>query len=153
MEERGWKFVGCGGTCMESMLLILGIIAGVIAGAYMLYLNGWLIFNFKMAIFYKESRPFGKAPSSIRAKFRSCNGVIKRVIRLKPGKQYQFVLSKRMTKGAVHVEIRTRNGESLLTLDDQTPKAVLAVQKGRRYYAVIRFEEADGEYALCWNAE
>lgn len=104
---------------MGGLLLLLGGLAAVFGLLYLLYINGIGVINSKSALMYQGCPRVGKNRNRIKAKFVFCSGTTKRVICLHPGKKYRFVFSSAITKGSVCVEIRDRQKENLLVLDQQ----------------------------------
>ena len=133
------------------MIKLISIIALAVCLGYILYINGLLVVNTKTALFYMGSPRLGERQNCITAKFSSCNGVIKRVIRLREAQRYQFVFSSNMTKGSVSVELRGTGKEIVEILDRNNPCAVISTDKAKRYRVATKFVNADGEYTLSWN--
>lgn len=137
---------------MENILIAVAIFAIGGGLGYLLYINGFLAANAKSALFYIGSAPFGKTKNCIGAKFSSCSGVTRRVVYLQEGKQYRFIFSSSITEGTVYVEIQDKRRETVLTLNNNAPRAVLSAEAQKRYYIVTKFVGAGGEYELCWDA-
>ena len=133
------------------MIKILGKFVAAAVLGYILYINGFLVVNFKAAVYYKGSLPYGKGKNRKRAEFASCSGTIKQVIRLKKGKTYNFAFSKKLTKGDVTVEIGTGRKGTVLRFDRDGQTATLFTEEGIRYRLTARFKKATGEYTLSWD--
>ena len=73
--------------------MALGIALLVVCLICILYQNGYAILNFKAALMYMGYPQWGKQKNCIRASFVACSGFTKRVVRLLPSEQYQFVFS------------------------------------------------------------
>lgn len=136
---------------MGNILLALVILAIILVLMYILYINGFLTYNAKTALLYKGTASFGKAQNYRKAKFSSCSGMTKSVIRLEKGKAYQFALFQSVTKGTVYVEIQDGKGEIIRKLDDEAPAATIIAEEKTRCCLVTKFVNADGEYTLCWD--
>ena len=132
------------------LILTVGLIA-VFGLIYVLYNNGIGVINSKAALVYQGYPRIGQNKNRIKANFASCRGTTKRVIRLQPGKMYQFVFSSAVTKGTVCVEIVDKENDNLVVLDQEHPSAILSVGSGGRLYVTTRFTKADGKYELTWN--
>ena len=124
---------------MIALWLVLG------AGFYLLYSNGYLAMASKRAVMYVGSKR-GKA-----AKFSSCSGYTKRIIKVQETKQYRFSFDCNLTAGTVLVEVLDASKKSILTLDETRRCADVDLEKGKRYDLIVRFKSASGDYVLDWN--
>ena len=124
---------------MIALWLVLG------AGFYLLYSNGYLAMASKRAVMYVGSKR-GKA-----AKFSSCSGYTKRIIKVQETKQYQFSFDCNLTAGTVLVEVLDASKKMILTLDETHRCADVDLEKGKRYDLIVRFEAASGDYVIDWN--
>lgn len=115
---------------------------------YVLWINGYLIISRKAsALFIGSFRP----PKRYKIRFVSCNGYIKKVIKVKESRNYIFSFNSNVTKGAVAAEIQDGNKRILLQLDKDNPESDIGLEKNYRYYLVFRFTKADGEIDLAWD--
>ena len=124
---------------MIALWLVLGV------ALYMLYSNGYLAMASKRAVMYVGSKR-GKA-----AKFSSCSGYTKRIIRVQETKQYRFSLDCNLTAGTILVEVFDASKKPILTLDETHRCAAVDLEKGKRYELIVRFKSASGDYVLDWN--
>ena len=124
---------------MIALWLVLGV------GFYLLYCNGFLVMNSKRAVMYAGSKR-GKA-----AKFSSCSGYTKRIIKVQETKQYRFSLDCNLTAGTILVEVLDASKKMILTLDETHRCAAVELEKGKRYELIVRFKAASGDYVLDWN--
>lgn len=125
---------------LESILIMVALVVVF----YVLYINGYMIVNAKRAtLFFGTNR--GKA-----ARFASCSGYIKRVIRFKESKDYQFTFETELEKGEVSVELWDGKKEKMLLLTNRG-EATVTVESKKRYYLVLRFESATGSYNMEWH--
>lgn len=124
-------------------IIALWLVLGV--GFYLLYSNGYLAMASKRAAMYVGSKR-GKA-----AKFSSCSGYTKRIIKVQETKQYRFSFDCNLTAGTVSVEILDASKKTILTLDETHRCAAVDLEKGKRYDLVVRFKAASGNYDLDWN--
>ena len=125
-----------GGAVMLQSILILAAMAAVF---YILYINGYMIMNAKKAILF-----FGKERGKY-ARFTSCSGYMKRVIRFKENREYEFSFETELEKGEVSVELWKGNKDKILSLTDGGTQTV-SVESKERYYLVLRFVSATGSY-------
>ena len=124
---------------MIALWLVLGV------AFYLLYSNGYLAMASKRAVMYVGSKR-GKA-----AKFSSCSGYTKRIIRVQETKQYRFSLDCNLTAGTILVEVFDASKKPILTLDETHRCAAVDLEKGKRYELIVRFKSASGDYVLDWN--
>lgn len=115
---------------------------------YFLWVNGYVIISKKTAAFYVGSL---RRKGRFSIKFKSCNGLVKKVIKINDSRKYLFNLNSNITKGDVSAEVLDKNKEMLLQLDKENPVSDLTLDKNRRYYLVIKFKNASGELELTWN--
>ena len=107
-----------------------------------LYNQGYMVSKSYSAVMFVGS---SKGNS---AKFTSCNGYIKRIVRFKTDGMYTFLLDAELTKGDMSVELLDAAREKIMQLKCANPSASIAVEKKKKYYLVIRFHAATGRYAL-----
>ena len=124
-------------------IIALWLVIGV--GCYLLYSNGFLVMSSKRALMYVGTRR-GKS-----AKFSSCSGYTKRVIKVQETKPYRFTFDCNLTAGTVRIEIVDASKNTILTLDESHPAATVDLEKGKRYHLICRFNGASGDYVLDWN--
>ena len=124
-------------------MIALWLVMGV--GFYLLYRNGFLVMNSKKAVMYAGSKR-GKA-----AKFSSCSGYTKRIMKVQESKQYRFMFDCNLTAGTVSVEVLDASKKPILSLDETHRCAAVDLEKGKRYNLIVRFKAASGDYVLDWN--
>ena len=124
---------------MIALWLVLGAVF------YLLYSNGYLAMASKRAVMYVGSKR-GKA-----AKFASCSGYTKRIIKVQETKQYHFSLDCNLTAGTILVEVLDTSKKPILSLDETRRCAAVDMEKGKRYDLIVRFKAASGDYVLDWN--
>ena len=124
---------------MIALWLVLGV------AFYLLYSNGYLAMASKRAVMYVGSKR-GKA-----AKFSSCSGYTKRIIKVQETKQYSFSLDCNLTAGTILVEVLDTSKKPILSLDETHRCAAVDMEKGKRYNLIVRFKSASGDYVLDWN--
>ena len=74
------------------------------------------------------------------ARFTSCNGYLKRIVRFKSDGTSRFSLDAELTKGDVSVELLSITKERLMVLNCASPNASVTVEKGKKYYLIVRFK-------------
>ena len=124
-------------------VIILLIIIGIVF--YLLYINGFLSIQSKRAILYVGSL------RGNRAKFVSCTGYTKRIIRFEESKTYRIVLNAELSAGKLSVAILDSEKKKLFLLNRHIQNGVIYAEKGKRYYLVFRFKSATGNYSLKWE--
>lgn len=82
------------------------------------------------------------------ARFSSCNGHIKRVIKFKENATYTFVLDAKLSKGDMSVELLDSTKQKIIQLNCTTRRSSVTVEKKKKYYLVINFSSATGSYAI-----
>ena len=124
-----------------SWLVLLAVMAVLF---YILYINGYMVWNSKRALMYVGSA-WGR-----KASFTSCSGYTKRVIKFEEDKCYHFDLQLELTKGDATVEILDSKKQCLLRLGQNVVQGDIVVEKGKRYYMIVRFKAASGQYTVDW---
>ena len=109
---------------------------------YLLYINGYLVAQTKRALFYLGSLKGNKA------RFTSCTGHTKRVIRFKKDGICHLGFEPELSRGEVSVKILDSAKQPALCLDSHTRSGTFPVEKGRRYYLVDHFQSETGSYCL-----
>ena len=127
------------------MVKIIALWLGLGIAFYLLYSNGYLAMASKRAVMYVGSKR-GKA-----AKFSSCSGYTRRIIKVQETKQYQFSFECNLTAGTVLVEVLDASKKMILSLDETHRHAAVDLEKGKRYDLIVRFKAASGDYVLDWN--
>ena len=121
------------------------VIVGIVLLFYVLYINGYMIMQSKRALMYVGTDR-GK-----KASFTSCSGYTKRVVKFEEDRSYYFDLKLELTKGDVMVEILDSGKQCLLSLGQNTTEGSITAEKGKRYYMVVRFRAASGNYTVDWK--
>lgn len=115
---------------------------------YVLWINGFLIKSRKTSASFVGSF---RQKQRCKIKFKSCDGYIKKVIKIRESRNYKFTFNSNTTNGYVTAEILDVNKKVLLQLDNNNPESAIKLEKNNRYYLVLRFVTADGEIDLTWN--
>jgi len=130
------------------LLVFALVIVAFSALLYVLWLNGYLIISRKTAaLFLGLLRRKGRC----KVKFASCNGYVKKVIKIDESRNYTFNFNGNISKGNVIAEIQDKSKNILLQLDKNNSESAIDLDKDSRYYLVLRFEKADGNFELTWN--
>ena len=127
---------------MTKLLLIFALLGGIM---YLLYINGYMVFNNKKALTFIGSQRGNKAS------FTSCNGWMKRVVKFSESRNYAFDLDVKLSKGDMQVELLDGKKQPIMRLDGNNPKAVIEIDANKRYYLVYRFNKASGSYELKYE--
>jgi len=115
---------------------------------YILWINGYLTKSVMASVLFVGSL---RSKNRCRFKFIYCNGYIKKVIKIKESRNYIFIFNSNITNGYVTAEVQDVNKRILLQLDKDNPESVIKLEKNYRYYLVLRFVKAKGEFDLAWN--
>lgn len=126
---------------------VIGIIVtlAACAAAYLLYINGVGGVNAKIAL------KFIGTMNGNKASFTSCSGYMKRVVRFKEDKICSLSLDCLLKKGDFSVELLNSSKQVVMRLGPDIKSASAAVEAGKRYYLVLRFKSATGDYLLRWE--
>jgi len=125
------------------------ILVGLGALFYILYDRGYMPVKSMSAIYFIGN--MGAGTNKASATFGSATGQISRVLRFKESKPYEFTFKEKISKGTVEACVLESNKTPELVLDDECPSGILHAVKGLRYYLIIRFQNASGEYTLTWK--
>ena len=120
------------------ILLLVGVITGI--AVCLLYRYGFMAIQIKRAVLY--------IGVSNGARFSSCTGFAKRVLRLKSGKTYQITFEPDLTDGDISAEIYDAPKQTTVRLNSEIREGCIRAEKGKRYYLMIRFQSATGSYVL-----
>ena len=121
------------------------VLAGMALLFYVLYINGYMVMQSKRALMYVGTDR-GK-----KASFTSCSGYTKRVVKFEEDRIYHFDLKLELTKGDVTVEIQDSKKQCLLSLDQNKTEGSITAEKGKRFFWVVRFGAASGNYTVDWK--
>ena len=125
------------------------LLFGLVVLLYILYDRGYLPVKSMSAIHFIGS--MGAGTNKASAAFGSATGQIRRVLRFKESKPYEFTFKGKISKGTVRAYVLESNKIPELVLDSECPSGIVHAVKGQRYYLVIRFQNASGEYTLSWK--
>lgn len=124
-------------------MVILVLLTIILVGIFVfLYNQGYMVINSKSAVSF-----IGSARGN-SAKFTSCSGCIKRIVRFKADGTYTFVLDADLSKGDLSVELLDSARQKILQLTCANRRASVTVEKKKKYHLVVNFRSATGRYAL-----
>ena len=133
---------------MDKFIILASVFIVTPVLFYLLWINGYMIMNMKQAVLFTGSL---RGKNNCEITFSSCSGYVKKVIKFKECRRYAFYLSCNVSKGNISVAIENKNKETLLTLTPATRTGSLTIDEKSRYYLVLKFEKADGQYKLEWS--
>lgn len=133
---------------MDSIFIWSLLVIGSPILFYVLWIKGYLVISTKRANLFVGSM---RGKSRCKIKFSSCSGVVKKVLIFSEISSYTFTFDNKITKGNVSIEILNKCKELKLELKPSVPTGILLVEEKERYYLVLKFDKADGEYELTWR--
>lgn len=123
---------------VETVLLIL-----ILTGLFVfLYNQGYMVLKSTSAVTFIGSTRGNSA------RFTSCSGYMKRIIRFKADGTYTFLLDAELSKGDMSIELLDSAKQKIMLLNCANRSASITVEKKKKYYLVIDFKSATGRYAL-----
>ena len=125
------------------------LLIGLGALLYGLYDRGYLPVKSMSAIHFIGN--MGAGTNKASAAFGTATGQIRRVLRFKESRPYEFTFKGKISKGTVQAYVLGSNKIPEVVLDNDCPSGSVHAVKGQRYYLVIRFQNASGEYTLSWK--
>ena len=109
---------------------------------YLLYRSGCISVQRKRALAF--------IGSNYKARFTSCTGNIRRILRFRENAQLRFLLEQKLTAGELWAELLDDSGRCILRLDENAPAAELALEGRTCYKLIVHFRSASGRYELSW---
>jgi len=127
---------------VETVLLIL-ILTGILTAIFaFLYNQGYMVLKSTSAVAFVGSTRGNSA------RFTSCSGYMKRIVRFKADGTYTFLLDAELSKGDMSVELLDSTKQRIMLLNCANRSASITVEQKKKYYLVINFKSATGRYAL-----
>ena len=123
-----------------ALMIAMGIV--MLVTFIFLYNQGYMVLKSISAV------TFIGATKGNGAKFTSCSGVLKRIVRFKADGTYTFVLDAELSKGNMSVELMDAAKQSIMQLNGSNRSASVTVEKQKKYYLIVNFKSATGRYAL-----
>ena len=127
---------------MEKVVMIIILTVAMLGVFVFLYNQGYMVSKSMSAVVF-----IGSAKGN-SARFTSCNGYMKRVIKFKDDGTYTFVLDAELSKGDMSVELLDSTKQRIMQLNCSNQRDSITVEKKKKYYLVINFRSATGRYAL-----
>ena len=107
-----------------------------------LYNQGYMIVKSYSAVtFIGSARGMG-------ARFTSCNGYLKRIIRFKEDGNQAFILDAELSKGDISVELLDSAKQRIMKLDCVNNSASVTVERNKKYFLLVSFKTATGRYSV-----
>lgn len=127
---------------MEKVVMLIILTVAMLGVFVFLYNQGYMVSRSISAVVF-----IGSAKGN-SARFTSCNGYMKRVIKFKDDGTYTFVLDAELSKGDMSVELLDSTKQRIMQLNCSNQRDSITVEKKKKYYLVINFRSATGRYAL-----
>ena len=124
---------------MWQFVLLVIILTGVFV---FLYNQGYMIVKSYSAVTFIGST------GGTGARFTSCNGYLKRIIRFKEEGNHTFILDAELSKGDISVDLLNSAKQRIMKLDCANNCASVTVEKNKKYYLVVNFNSATGRYSI-----
>lgn len=116
-----------------------------------IFLTGLFVFLYNQGFMIVKSYSavtFIGSAKGTGARFTSCNGYLKRIIRFKEAGNQTFTLDTELSKGNIVVELLDSDKQTVMKLDCMNNCASVAVEKNKKYYLAINFISATGRYSI-----
>lgn len=126
------------------------ILTGLIL-LYLLYRNGYLIMQSKRAVLFRSD--FRGRKDRMGFSVVKCTGWVGRVLKVREDGIYRFDLDVSLSAGTVQFQVLNRQKLPLLTLNPDTTRGRIQLEKGQRYYVRMEMTRADGDCAARWVKE
>ena len=128
------------------------VLIPVIAVAlWLLYSNGYMYTQSKTAMVFKGD---GKGQKNrMGFSFTRCNGHVSRVLKIREGGLFRFDLDADLSAGGVQFQVLDGRKQPVLTLNPDTVRGRLQLEKGQRYFVKMQFIHTSGTCAASWEKE
>ena len=123
------------------------ILAGIAAVICLLYSQGFAVTKSIAAVTFM-SWP-GSAADTVA--LNTCTGWVRRRVRIRESRMYEFALDSRLSKGDAEVSLLDEKKRPLCKLNRQAPNARMELEEKQRYYLCWKFNGATGKCALRWQ--
>ena len=127
---------------MEKVVMLIILTVAMLGVFVFLYNQGYMVSKSISAVVF-----IGSAKGN-SARFTSCNGYMKRVIKFKDDGTYTFVLDAELSKGDMSVELLDSTKQKIMQLNCSNQSDSITVEKKKKYYLVINFRSASGSYTI-----
>ena len=128
--------------------ILIPVIAGVL---WFLYSNGYMYSQSKSALSFSGDGRGQK--NRMGFSFTRCNGHISRVLKIREDGLYRFDLEAKLSKGTVQFQVLNGQKLPLLTLNPDTVRGRVQLEKGKRYFVKMQFIHVSGDCAASWEKE
>ena len=115
---------------------------------YMLYINGFLLFNMKIADFFIG---YIKRDGSVSLNFEGCKGKVSRIIRFKESREYVFTYHSEVTEGVVTVKFLDKQKREILSCSTPDSQIKIKIDKKKAYRLIFIFSNATGKCNVIWK--
>ena len=129
---------------MKTLIFIFVILAVLC----ILYINGYLIFKNIKSVYFVGKHGF--MDKRCTAKFSACTGNIRKIMKFKEKRLYNFFFDAKLENGEAKAVIRNSQGKDILVLTAENPSGTLNVSDGR-YTLIFEMYKAYGSYELTWK--
>lgn len=118
---------------------------------YLLYSNGYLIMQSKRAATFTGD---GKGQKNrMGFSVTKCSGWASKVLKVKGDGIYRFALDTALSAGTVQFQVLNRDKQPVLTLNPDTVRGRVRLEKGQRYFVKLQFIHTSGTCAASWEKE
>lgn len=117
------------------------------AGLYLLYDRGLAVTKCLAAALFV----FRPGRDQDRVSLSGCTGWVRRVVRARESRVYEFSLEDRLSRGTAEAVLLDRDKRPLLRLSRRNPPGGVRLEKGKRYYLRWDFQSAAGDCRLSWR--
>ena len=107
-----------------------------------LYNRGYMVVKSLSAVTFIGS------PKGTGAKFTSCSGYFKRIVRFQESGTLSYYLDAELSKGDILVELLDSGKHSIMKLNRENNHASITVESKKKYYLVVNYISATGRYSL-----
>ena len=118
---------------------------------FLLFLTGLFVFLYNQGYMIVKSYSavtFIGSSRGTRARFTSCNGYLKRIIRFREEGNRTFILDAALSKGDLSIELLDSAKQRIMKLDCVNNSASVTVERNKKYYLVVNFKSATGRYSI-----
>ena len=134
---------------MSDLGIVMVLIAAVVM--YLLYINGYMVVKSKTAAIFMGHMSGGR--NSCGFTFTSCDGYVRRVLKVREKGIYCFDLESNLSKGRVRFQVLDAHKLPLLTLDAEQPRGRVMLEPKGRYFVQMQFLNASGDCRAHWEME
>ncbi len=127
------------------------LIPVIVVVLWLLYSNGYMYSQSKSALTFTGD---GKGRKNrMGFSVTRCNGHISRVLKIQEDGLYRFDLDADLSAGGVQFQVLNRDKQPVLTLNPDTVRGRVQLEKGKRYFVKLQFIHTSGTCAASWEKE